>query len=595
GGDDDLDGGVGNDTLYGGAGQDVLKGGLGNDALYGEDGNDILIGGVGNDYLSGDAGSDVYRFERGWGQDTVYNYDTSTSKVDAIEFGADIAVSDVAVTRSGDHLILSLKGSTDQITVQSYFNGDAAGSYRLEEVRFADGTAWNIAQVKALVQQGTDGNDILYGYAVADTISGGAGNDTINGYGGDDDLDGGVGNDTLYGGAGQDVLKGGLGNDTLYGEDGNDTLIGGAGNDYLSGGVGSDVYRFERGWGQDTVYNYDTSTSKVDAIEFGADIAASDIVATRSGDDLILRLKDSTDQITVQSYFNGDAAGSYRLEEVRFADGTAWNIAQVKALVQQGTDGNDILYGYAVADTISGGAGNDTINGYGGDDDLDGGVGNDTLYGGAGQDVLKGGLGNDTLYGDDGNDQLLGNEGDDRIFGANGNDTLIGGAGNDYLSGDAGSDVYRFERGWGQDTVYNYDTSTSKVDAIEFGADIAASDIMVTRFGDYLILRLKDSTDQITVQSYFNGDAAGSYRLEEVRFADGTAWNIAQVKALAQQGTDGNDILYGYAVADTISGGAGNDTINGYGGDDDLDGGVGNDTLYGGAGQDVLKGGLGND
>ncbi|MCP8464201.1 hypothetical protein NK553_09600, partial [Pseudomonas sp. ZM23] len=162
---------------------------------------------------------------------------------------------------------------------------------------------------------------------------GAAGNQSLSGKDKQDYLFGLDGNDALYGGAGNDFLAGGTGNDTLRGEAGNDTLIGGAGNDYLSGDAGSDVYRFERGWGQDTVYNYDTntSTSKVDAIEFAANIAASDIVVTRFGDDLILRLKGSTDQITVQSYFNGDAAGSYRLEEVRFADGTAWNIAQVKA------------------------------------------------------------------------------------------------------------------------------------------------------------------------------------------------------------------------------------------------------------------------
>ncbi|MBG8766749.1 calcium-binding protein, partial [Neisseria meningitidis] len=46
-------------------------------------------------------------------------------------------------------------------------------------------------------------------------------------------------------------------NVSLYGNDGNDTLIGGAGNDYLEGGSGSDTYVFGKGFGQDTVYNYD--------------------------------------------------------------------------------------------------------------------------------------------------------------------------------------------------------------------------------------------------------------------------------------------------------------------------------------------------
>lgn len=46
----------------------------------------------------------------------------------------------IVLTRYNDDLILSLKGSTDRITATSYFNTDAAGSYRLEELRFGDGT-----------------------------------------------------------------------------------------------------------------------------------------------------------------------------------------------------------------------------------------------------------------------------------------------------------------------------------------------------------------------------------------------------------------------------------------------------------------------
>ncbi|HGS8173917.1 TPA: calcium-binding protein, partial [Pseudomonas aeruginosa] len=119
-------------------------------------------------------------------------------------------------------LILLLKGSTDRITISSYFNQDAAGSYRLEEIRFVDGQVLNIDAVKALVQQATDGNDRLYGYAVADTLSGGLGNDSLYGYAGNDLLQGDEGHDILYGGAGDDTLVGGLGNDYLYGEAGND-------------------------------------------------------------------------------------------------------------------------------------------------------------------------------------------------------------------------------------------------------------------------------------------------------------------------------------------------------------------------------------
>ncbi|WP_152222312.1 calcium-binding protein [Pseudomonas sp. SCB32] len=779
----------GADTLYGGTGGDYLSGGAGTDSLYGEAGNDTLIGGVGNDYLNGGAGSDVYRFERGWGQDTVYNYDTGTSKVDAIEFAAGIGVDDIEFGRSGNDLILKLKGSTDRITVSSYLLQDGASAYKVDEVRFADGTVLNVDQVKRRILLGTEGSDTLYGYASDDLLNGGVGNDTLYGGGGNDTLIGGVGNDylmgeagsdvyrfergwgqdtvynydtgtskvdaiefaagigvddiefgrsgndlilklkgstdritvssyllqdgasaykvdevrfadgtvlnvdqvkrrillgtegsdTLYGYASDDLLNGGVGNDTLYGGGGSDTLIGGAGNDYLMGEAGSDVYRFERGWGQDTVYNYDTGTSKVDAIEFAVGIGVDDIEFGRSGNDLILKLKGSTDRITVSSYLLQDGASAYKVDEVRFADGTVLNVDQVKRRILLGTEGSDTLYGYASDDLLNGGVGNDTLYGGGGNDTLIGGAGNDYLMGEAGSDVyrfergwgqdtvynydtgtskvdaiefavgigvddiefgrsgndlilkLKGSTdlitvssyllqdgasaykvdevrfadgtvlnvdqvkrrillgteGSDTLYGYASDDLLNGGVGNDTLYGGGGNDTLIGGAGNDYLMGEAGSDVYRFERGWGQDTVYNYDTGTSKVDAIEFAVGIGVDDIEFGRSGNDLILKLKGSTDRITVSSYLLQDGASAYKVDEVRFADGTVLNVDQVKRRILLGTEGSDTLYGYASDDLLNGGVGNDTLYGGGGNDTLIGGAGNDYLMGEAGNDT--------
>ncbi|WP_369690639.1 calcium-binding protein, partial [Pseudomonas indica] len=183
----------------------------------------------------------------------------------------------------------------------------------------------------------------------------------------------------------------------------------------------------------------------------------------------------------MSSYFHADGSSGYRLEEIRFADGTTWTIAQVKAMALQSTDGNDALWGYATDDTLRGGLGNDTLFGQAGQDVLEGGAGNDTLYGEDGNDSLQGGEGSDLLYGGNGNDLLQGDVGNDTLYGGNGNDILEGGVGNDYLVGDAGSDVYRFNRGWGQDSINNYDTSAGKVDAIAFGEDIAPSDIVISR------------------------------------------------------------------------------------------------------------------
>ncbi|MGD7110039.1 calcium-binding protein, partial [Ralstonia pseudosolanacearum] len=396
----------------------------------------------------------------------------------------------------------------------------------------------------------------LRGDAGADNLFGGDGNDV---------LDGGADNDYLYGEAGDDALLGGSGNDTLYGGNGNDTLEGGAGNDYLVGNEGSDTYVFNTGWGQDTIYNYDATSERSDVIEFGSGIAATDVIATRSGDDLILSLRNGSDKITVQSYFYSDASGPYRIDQVRFADGTSWDVATVKALVQAPTSGTDNLYGYASDDVLNGLDGNDTLRGYGGNDTLRGEAGADNLFGGDGNDVLDGGADNDYLYGEAGDDSLLGGSGNDNLYGGAGNDTLEGGAGNDYLVSNEGSDTYVFNSGWGQDTIYNYDTTAGRSDVIAFGDGIAASDIIATRSGDDLILSLRNSSDRVTVQSYFYSDATGPYRTDLVRFADGTSWDVAAVKALVQVPTSGADNLYGYASDDTLNGLDGNDTLRGYG------------------------------
>ena len=61
-GRDKLYGGLGADTLNGGGRNDVLKGGYGADVLNGGVGNDRLVGGAGKDTLSGGGGADVFVF-----------------------------------------------------------------------------------------------------------------------------------------------------------------------------------------------------------------------------------------------------------------------------------------------------------------------------------------------------------------------------------------------------------------------------------------------------------------------------------------------------------------------------------------------------
>ena len=534
-GNDLLWGDGGADTLSGREGADLLYGGDGNDDLSGDGGNDTLDGGTGNDWLIGGLGSDVYLFQRGSGQDRIREAGPETGAIDAIRVGADIAETDVRIVRDSNNLVLSVAGTSDKLTVVDYFNVNGVSADTLEEIRFASGTSWDVEAVKALVQQGTRGNDKLYGYAGPDTLSGDEGGDAIEGYSGDDVLSGDGGSDSLSGGAGADLLQGGEGSDDLYGGEGNDTLDGGAGNDRLSGGVGNDVYQFGRGGGLDTISNYDTGLTKTDAIQLGEGIAIGDVQIIRRGGDLVLSVIGTADQLTISGYFSNDAASPFKLEEIRFADGALWDIETVKAKVQQGTSGNDYLYGYAAADTISGGDGADSVEGAGGDDTLFGNGGMDYLRGGGGADALSGGEGADSLFGDEGNDSLQGDGGNDGLYGGAGVDILRGGAGNDVLddragnglfeggSGNdsmtggtgievfiggadndtvvasAGNDIILFNKGDGKDTVIPGEKGN---DILSLGGGLGYDDLSFIREGAHLVLRL-GAGDQITFRDWY--------------------------------------------------------------------------------------------
>ncbi len=101
------------------------------------------------------------------------------------------------------------------------------------------------------------------------------------------------------------TLDGGNGNDTLWASSGNDVLIGGQGNDSLVGGAGNDTYLFNRGDGQDTIIDHDTTPGNRDTVAFGSDLVPSDFVLSRQANDLTIAIHGSSDQVTVQNWYGG--------------------------------------------------------------------------------------------------------------------------------------------------------------------------------------------------------------------------------------------------------------------------------------------------
>jgi len=137
-----------------------------------------------------------------------------------------------------------------------------------------------------------------------------------------------------------------------------------------------------------------------------------------------------------------DQAGT----DVVAVNGFATTIAadQVEAIVALGGDGDDFIDMRLVNTTFF-------PNLVDGAMEILGGEGNDTLFGSA----LA-----DTLFGNEGNDVIYGGEGDDLLFGGIGDDTLNGNNGDDLLVGDEGMDLYLADpaEDYLEDIVIDYDS-----------------------------------------------------------------------------------------------------------------------------------------
>lgn len=543
---DVLEGRGGNDLLLGNGGNDTLMGGIGNDILFGKSGDDRLDGAEGTDSLLGGMGNDFYLFGRGYGHDTITEeWDVNSKKIDTVAFSPGVSPSDLKMTREGNDLSISIKGTTDRLKIIKQLENEGDTYYRIERFRFADGTEWDYRDVKRLLLIGNGDDDVIVAYSSDDTLDGQEGNDSLNG---------GAGNDTIFGGDGVDKLDGG---------DGMDVLLGGRGNDSLNGGKGDDTYRLGRGDEMDSILeSADLTQHGFDVVEFRADIAPSDIILRRVETDLVINIRGTDDQVRVsfQLPYGEDVT---RVEQFKFSDGTTWNHEIVRLAILTGDGSANLIRGYNSSDTIAGNAGDDYLDGDAGDDTVSGGDGNDTLYGNSGNDVLD------------------------------------GGTGNDLLDGEAGSDSYLFGRGHGLDTISQRISTDGpeKMDTLTFGVGVVAGDVAMRRVENDLVISIKGTTDELVILKQFT-DEPGSYhyRVDRFEFNDGTTLNYDQLfLSETIRGTDGHDWIGGTLRDDVLLGLAGNDILVGLSGYDEIYGGEGSDVLEGGAMIDFLFGEAGND
>jgi len=67
--------------------------------------------------------------------------------LDTILLAADLTTADITLHRNGDNLELTINGTTDKLTVQSWFLNDSY-EYQVEQIKFADGTTWDAAYME---------------------------------------------------------------------------------------------------------------------------------------------------------------------------------------------------------------------------------------------------------------------------------------------------------------------------------------------------------------------------------------------------------------------------------------------------------------
>jgi len=540
------------------------------DYLYGDySSDDILEGKKGDDYLCGSSGNDTYIFNLGDGQDRIDDW----GGVDTIQFGSGVTQENLEFQKNNEDLILKIKNTNDQITVQDFFYSYST-SYRIEKLKFADGTE----------------KDLF----------------TILNIGTASDLD-----DTLISNTQDSVVEAKKGNDVIIDFGGNDTYI------------------FNLGDGQDAV----TDSNGTDKIKFGAGISSADLIFERKDDDLIIRIKNTSDQLTVLYHFNDmwdSETQKYtypcKIETLLFSDSSTLDLSTIQVIIA-GTDGSDNIVGYALDDEIfEGKKGDDYISGYSGNDTyiFNIGDGQDRIYDSAGVDTIQFGSGitfdqlefqkensgyydnliikinNSTdqikieyflanysttyrieklKFADGAETDLLSvlnigtaSDSDDTLMTSSQDSIIEAKKGNDTITDLGGNDTYVFNSGDGQDII----TDSNGTDKIKFGAGISSVDLIFERKDYDLIIRIRNSNDQITVLNYFSSSwntNINEYtyfsKIETIVFSNGSTIDLSIIKAKIV-GTDLDDSISTYYSDENI-----------------LEGRKGNDSLYGSYGNDT--------
>jgi len=687
-GNDQIDGGDGDDNLYGDAGDDTLRGGAGNDLLVDDGGADSVNAGEDDDViLAGSADSSNDQLDGGLGNDTL-NYSSAMSPV-TFDFVAGTAssLSSGIDTFTGIEQIIGTTGDDtfvlggDFISIQggngsdSYvLAGEGAGTTTIVEFPFATGT-------NELTLRDLNPNDVTISFipssyfsatvlqimvkttgaiidVPSDFVMQDADGNKVFGIGSLRFADGTVWNSVELSNAAW--IRGTDNDDVIDNSEASDTIDAGKGDDFIKFGGGSDRIIYRTGDGSDTLQigNFNPESP---AILDMVDLDRDDVSLARSGNSLQIAINSTGEKITISDQFTG-----YGITNINFSNGevlgTADIVAQAVIAPVVGTDGDDYLRGTDAAERIDGGLGNDTLYGGAGSDTYTyrKGDGSDLIldYNSDYEDILdltdlsqddvrfttdgsrmlvtviptgdvitlrdfsyapesidvfrfsdgsiltrdqvlaiadkiSGTSGDDVLVGTGGSDRFFGLDGNDTMSSSQGDDTYTGGRGDDIIRSGFGGDTYLWSKGDGNDRIEDF-VAYGPSDSLVL-ADVASSGVSLSRTseGD-LLVTVNETGEVITVAGQYESPTDTGIGIDYIQFDNGEYWwreQIAEASApiVEVNGTDDADTLRGSRYKEVFLAGAGDDWINGREGDDILVGGTGNDTLGGAAGNDIYR------
>ncbi len=126
---------------------------------------------------------------------------------------------------------------------------------------------------------------------------------------------------------------------------------------------------------------------------------------------------------------------------------------------------------------------------------------------------------------------MYGNGGDDKLYGGGGNDTLDGGTGDDYLQGSSGHDTYVFSRGFGKDTIYNYEYQYTRYDDTIRFTDISLDQIDFKKYDNSNDLTIDCGSDEITLSNWFLKD---NYKVDRLVDKSGNTITNSEIDQLVE-------------------------------------------------------------